>query len=89
MEKPELYQSEAALFQLNKVTTPTHIVGGNADNRVSYFEQVLLERALQKLNVPHTLLVFPGENHPLDKNPWHGYIKVRDELKWLETYDAK
>ena len=88
-ERPELYQSEAALFQLNKVTTPTHIVGGNADNRVSYFEQVLLERALQKLNVPHTLLVFPGENHPLDKNPWHGYIKVREELKWLETYDSK
>lgn len=85
-EKPELYQSEAALFQMNKVTTPTHIVGGNADDRVSYFEQVLLERALQKLNVPHTLLVFPGENHPLDKNPWHGYIKIREELKWLDKY---
>ncbi len=85
-EKPELYQSEAALFQLNKVTTPTHIVGGNADNRVSYLEQVLLERALQRLNVPHELLVFPGENHPLDKNPWHGYIKVREELKWLARY---
>jgi dipeptidyl aminopeptidase/acylaminoacyl peptidase len=85
-EKPELYQSEAALYQLNKVTTPTHIVGGNADNRVSYFEQVLLERALERLNVPHELLVFPGENHPLDKNPWHGYIKVREELKWLDRY---
>jgi dipeptidyl aminopeptidase/acylaminoacyl peptidase len=85
-EKPELYQSEAALFQMNKVTTPTHIVGGNADDRVSYFEQVLLERALA---VPHTLLVFPGENHPLDKNPWHGYIKVREEVKWLDTYGAK
>jgi dipeptidyl aminopeptidase/acylaminoacyl peptidase len=85
-EKPQIYQSEAALFQMNKVTTPTHIVGGNADVRVSYLEQVLLERALQRLNVPHTLLVFPGENHPLDKNPWHGYIKVREELKWLEKY---
>jgi len=85
-EKPEMYESEAALFQINKVTTPTHIVGGNADVRVSYLEQVLLERALQRLNVPHTLLVFPGENHPLDKNPWHGYIKVREELKWLEKY---
>jgi len=85
-EKPELYQGEAALFQLNKVTTPTHIVGGNADNRVSYFEQVLLERALERLNVPHDLLVFPGENHPLDKDPWHGYIKVREELKWLARY---
>jgi len=85
-EKPDLYQSEAALFQMNKVTTPTHIVGGNADDRVSYFEQVLLERALERLNVPHTLLVFPGENHPLDKNPWHGYVKVREELKWLAKY---
>ncbi|HEX3471323.1 MAG TPA: prolyl oligopeptidase family serine peptidase [Silvibacterium sp.] len=85
-EKPEIYQSEAALFQLNKVTTPTHIVGGNADVRVSYLEQVLLERALERLNVPHTLLVFPGENHPLDKNPWHGYVKVREELKWLDKY---
>jgi dipeptidyl aminopeptidase/acylaminoacyl peptidase len=88
-EKPELYQSEAALFQMNKVTTPTHIVGGNADNRVSYFEQVLLERALERLHVPHTLLVFPWENHPLDKNPWHGYIKVREELKWLDQYGSK
>jgi dipeptidyl aminopeptidase/acylaminoacyl peptidase len=85
-EKPDLYQSEAALFQMNKVTTPTHIVGGNADVRVSYFEQIVLERALQRLNVPHTLLLFPGENHPLDKNPWHGYIKVREELKWLAKY---
>ncbi|MBV8630687.1 MAG: S9 family peptidase [Silvibacterium sp.] len=85
-EKPEIYQSEAALFQINKIATPAHIVGGNADNRVSYLEQVLLERALEKLNVPHALLVFPGENHPLDKNPWHGYIKVREELKWIDKY---
>ena len=88
-EKPELYQSEAAIFQINKVTTPTHIVGGGADIRVSYLEQVLLERALQKLSVPHELLVFPGEGHPLGNNPWHGYIKVREELKWLEKYGGK
>jgi dipeptidyl aminopeptidase/acylaminoacyl peptidase len=85
-EKAGLYQSEAALFQMDKVKTPTHIVGGNADDRVSFFEDVLLERSLERLNVPHTLLVFPGENHPLDKNPWHGYVKVREELKWLAKY---
>jgi dipeptidyl aminopeptidase/acylaminoacyl peptidase len=85
-QNPGIYQSEAALFQMNKVTTPTHIVGGNADVRVSYLEDVLLERALQQLNVPHSLLVFPGEGHSLDKNPWHGYIKVREELQWLEKY---
>lgn len=88
-QKPELYQSEAALFQLDKVTTPTHIVGGDADNRVSFLEDVLLERGLQTLNVPHSLLVFPGENHPLANNPWHGYVKLREELKWLEKYDPR
>ena len=85
-EKPEMYQSEAALFQMNKVTTPTHLVGGTADVRVAYLEDVLLERALQKLNVPHAFLALPGEGHGLGKNPWHGYIKVREELKWLEKY---
>ncbi len=88
-QNPAIYQSEGALFQMDKVRTPTHIVGGNADVRVSFLEDVLLERALQQLRVPHSLLVFPGEGHPLDKNPWHGYIKVREELQWLEKYTKK
>ncbi len=86
---PELYQSEAALFQFDKVKTPTHLVQGAADIRVSYLEGVTMERALQTLGVPHSFLVFPGEGHSLDKNPWHGYIKLREELNWLEKYDGK
>jgi dipeptidyl aminopeptidase/acylaminoacyl peptidase len=88
-ENAGLYQSEAALFQFDKVKTPTHLVQGGADIRVSYLEGVTMERALESLGIPHTFLVFPGEGHGLGKNPWHGYIKVRDELKWLETYDGK
>ncbi|MGA8531513.1 MAG: prolyl oligopeptidase family serine peptidase [Acidobacteriaceae bacterium] len=85
-QDPQLYQSEAALFQFNKVTTPVHLVQGGADIRVSYLEGVTMERALQELGIPHEFLVFPGEGHGLGKNPWHGYIKVRDELKWLDKY---
>lgn len=85
-QKPEMYQAEAALFQFDKVKTPTHLVGGNADVRVSFPEDVLMERAFQQINVPHSFLAFPGEGHSLDKNPWHGYIKVREELKWLDKY---
>ena len=88
-EKPELYASEAALFQMDKVKTPTHLVGGDVDNRVSFFEQIVFERALERLKVPHALLQFPGENHPLGNNPWHGYIKLREELKWMDQYAAK
>ena len=88
-DDPELYQSEAALFQFSKVKTPTHLVQGGADIRVSYLEGVTMERALDQLGVAHTFLVFPGEGHGLGKNPWHGYIKVREELKWLAKYDGE
>ncbi|HEY2469636.1 MAG TPA: S9 family peptidase [Terracidiphilus sp.] len=86
-ENPQLYQDEAALFRFDKVKTPTHLVQGGADVRVSYLEGETMERALQSLGIPHSFLVFPGEGHSLDKNPWHGYIKLREELKWLEKYD--
>ncbi len=86
-QKPEIYEQEAALFQFDKVKTPVHDVIGSDDIRVSASEGYLLERALDALKIPHALLVFPGEGHGLGKNPWHGYIKVREELKWLEEYD--
>lgn len=85
-EKPQMYQSEAALFQMNKVTTPTHMIAGDADIRVAFLEDILLEHALQSLNIPHALVTFPGEGHPLSKNPWHGYIALREELKWINKY---
>jgi dipeptidyl aminopeptidase/acylaminoacyl peptidase len=82
------YDSEAAIFQINKVRTPTHMVAGADDIRVPPLESYLLDRALHELDVPSELLIFPGEGHDLDKNPWHGKIKVREELKWLENYGA-
>jgi acylaminoacyl-peptidase len=85
-EVADRYKSEAAIFQINKVRTPTHMVGGSDDIRVAVLENYLLDRALHELNVPSDLLVFPGEGHSLAKNPWHGKIKVREELKWLQKY---
>jgi dipeptidyl aminopeptidase/acylaminoacyl peptidase len=83
------YNREAALWQMNRVTTPTHLVAGGNDIRVYVGEDYLLERCLQALGVPHTLLIFPGEGHTLSHNPWHGKIKVREELKWLAKYGRR
>ncbi|HEY6292153.1 MAG TPA: prolyl oligopeptidase family serine peptidase [Terriglobia bacterium] len=80
------YNAEAAIWQFGKVTTPTHVVGGSDDIRVYVGEDYLLERALYTRGIPTSLLIFPGEGHSLDKNPWHGKIKVREELKWLDKY---
>jgi dipeptidyl aminopeptidase/acylaminoacyl peptidase len=85
-EAADRYRSEAAIFQINKVRTPTHMVAGADDIRVAVLENYLLERALHELNIPSDLLIFPGEGHSLGKNPWHGKIKVREELEWLAKY---
>lgn len=85
-EAKQRYHDEAAIWQMNKVRTPTHIVGGADDIRVYVGENYLLERALHAQGIPTKLLIFPGEGHTLDKNPWHGKIKVREELKWLESH---
>ena len=85
-EVPQRYHDEAAIFQMDKVKTPTHMVGGADDIRVAVLEDYLLEHALYSLGIPNKLLIFPGEGHSLGKNPWHGKIKVREELKWLQKY---
>jgi len=85
-EAQQRYHDEAAIFQIDKVKTPTHMVAGGSDIRVAVLEDYLLEHALYSLGIPNKLLIFPGEGHGLGKNPWHGKIKVREELKWLEMY---
>ena len=79
------YIDEAAIFQFDKVKTPTHIVARRAATiRVAVAEDYLLEHALHTLGIPSSLLVFPDEGHSLDQNPWHGKIKVREESAWIE-----
>ena len=85
-EAQQRYHDEAAIFQINKVRTPTHMVAGANDIRVAVMEDYLLEHALYSLGIPNKLLIFPGEGHSLDKNPWHGKTKVREELLWLQKY---
>jgi dipeptidyl aminopeptidase/acylaminoacyl peptidase len=85
-EAPQRYHDEAAIFQIDKVRTPTHMSAGADDIRVAVLEDYLLEHALYSLGIPNALLIFPGEGHSLSKNPWHGKIKVREELNWLQKY---
>jgi dipeptidyl aminopeptidase/acylaminoacyl peptidase len=83
---PTRYQQQAAIFQLDKVRTPTHIVTGEVDVRVPVAQSYLLKRSLHVLGIPSKLIVFPGVGHIIENNPWHEKIKVREELKWLHKY---
>ena len=68
-EAQQRYHDEAAIFQIDKVRTPTHMVAGANDIRVAVLEDYLLEHALYSLGIPNALLIFPGEGHSLAKNP--------------------
>ncbi len=51
-EAPQRYHDEAAIFQIDKVKTPTHMVAGADDIRVAVLEDYLLEHALYSLGSP-------------------------------------
>ncbi|CAF2784930.1 unnamed protein product [Rotaria sp. Silwood2] len=85
-EVPHIYQSEAPIYQLNKIRTPIHIITGEDDIRVPSSQSYILERGLHYLGIPVKLITFPKEGHSMNKNPWHGKIIVREELKWLQKY---
>ena len=83
---PQLYQSQSPIYYLDQVRTPTHIVAGDIDVRVPFSQSLMLERAFRLLKIPVKLLLLPNEEHVLYKNPWHGKIKVREEIQWLQLY---
>ncbi|CAF2073887.1 unnamed protein product [Rotaria magnacalcarata] len=82
----DIYAKLSPIYQLDKVRTPTLIVTGEVDIRVPPGQNFMLERARHYLGVPVQLLIFPTERHSFRNNPWHGKIKVREELKWLNKY---
>ena len=65
------------------------MVTGQADVRVNLGQSHILERALPYVGVPSQLLIFPGEGHNIDVNPWFGKIKLREEIKWLHKYGSQ
>src|SRR5260370_31120520 len=67
-EAADRYRSEGAIYQLNKVRTPTHMVAGADDIRVSVLEDYLLARALHQPNFPSGFLVFSSSCTPLLDN---------------------
>ena len=83
---PKLYQNQSAIYYFDRIRTPTHIVAGTNDVQVPLSQSMMLERGLRYLGIPVELLLLPNEGHPLSNNPWHGKIKVREEIQWLKLY---
>src|SRR4029078_6436565 len=65
--------------------TPTLVTGGELDYRVPYTEDLSMFTALQRMNVPSRLVMFPDEGHwigkPQNQRLWWGEVQG-----WVQKY---
>ena len=65
--------------------TPTLVSGGELDFRVPYTEDLAMFTALQRMNVPSRLVIFPDEGHWIGK-PQNQRLWWNEVQGWLEKY---
>jgi len=85
-EIPQVYLAKSPLFRLASVTTPTIVTTGTADTSVPPGQSRSLFHALQQIGAaPVRLVLFPGEEHALEKIV-HQRRKVEEDLAWFDRY---
>lgn len=83
---PDRMQAVSALYQLDKVKTPTLIHVGEGDERCPPAHSSGLHRALnQYLHVPCELVIYPGEPHGLTQYT-HRKAKMEWDWAWMTKY---
>jgi dipeptidyl aminopeptidase/acylaminoacyl peptidase len=65
--------------------TPTLVTGGELDFRVPYTEDLSMFTALQRMNVPSRLVIFPDEGHWIGK-PQNQRLWWSEVQSWLTKY---
>jgi dipeptidyl aminopeptidase/acylaminoacyl peptidase len=72
-------------FSIEKVTTPTLLMGGADDMNVPLLNSEQLYQALRRLGVPTELVIYPGQDHGIKKPT---YVKDRYEryVAWYDRY---
>ena len=84
-EKPEVYERNSPMRRVKRWKTPTLVIQGGKDFRVTETEGFSTFNALQRLNIPSKLLYFPDEGHwvvkPQNSRLWHGTV-----LDWLDRW---
>ena len=84
-KNPELWIKLSPFFRIESVTTPTLVVVGQADMNVPLLASEQLYQALRRVGVPTELVIYPEQNHGIEKP---SYVKDRYEryLAWYDRY---
>ncbi|MDQ3539388.1 MAG: S9 family peptidase [Chloroflexota bacterium] len=81
----DLYAERSPLRAVTNVTTPTLILHGDSDARVSPTQGLEYYRALQVLGVPVRFVRYPREGHGIQERN-HQLDLMRRIVDWLEKY---
>jgi dipeptidyl aminopeptidase/acylaminoacyl peptidase len=79
------YEKISPFNQVDKVVTPTLILGGEKDWNVPIINSEQLYIALKRLGVETELVVYPGEYHGID-TPSHSQDLYQRYLNWFGKY---
>jgi dipeptidyl aminopeptidase/acylaminoacyl peptidase len=84
-ENPQNYERFNPVSHVAKWRTPMLVIHGQLDFRVPYSQGLATFTALQRRGIESRLLVFPDENHwiqkPANSLQWH-----REVFDWLDRY---
>jgi dipeptidyl aminopeptidase/acylaminoacyl peptidase len=82
---PDQYTKWSPSYFVKNFKTPTLVVHGERDFRVPLEQGLQLFTALQRMNVPSKLLVFPDEDHFVSK-PLNAELWWKTVLEWLGSH---
>ena len=85
-ENRENYERISPFYSLDKVTTPTLIVGGQEDWNVPIQNSEQLYAVLKRRGVPTELVVYPGQGHTWDGVPSYQKDLYERYFIWLKRY---
>ena len=84
-ENREKYDRISPFYSLDKVTTPTLIVGGEEDWNVPIQNSEQLYIVLKRMGVPTELVVYPGQGHEWSVPSYNRDLYER-YFAWLKLY---
>jgi dipeptidyl aminopeptidase/acylaminoacyl peptidase len=87
-EDPHAFRKNSPIEFVNNARTPTLILHGEVDPMIPLSQAKEFFRALQHLNVPSELVVYPREGHGL-REPVHRIRAYARVLDWYDRYVKK
>jgi dipeptidyl aminopeptidase/acylaminoacyl peptidase len=84
-EDPAIYAQSSAINYIRNVKTPTFAYVGERDIECPAPQTREFWHALKALNVPTSVMIYPGEGHGL-RDPAHNADAMQRTLDWFDRY---